>query len=88
VLRITTVDGNGQIPTLKLEGRIDAAQSGELTRAAMLAFAGSARLLLDMSGVTFVDRAGVTVVHGLCIRGAELTGCSPFIETLLNGGKR
>jgi anti-anti-sigma regulatory factor len=88
VLRITAMTGDGCVPTLRVEGRIDGAQGEELSRAAASIIDGSARLVLDMSGVTFVDRGGVTVIHRLCASGAELTGCSTFIETLLNGGIR
>jgi anti-anti-sigma regulatory factor len=85
VLRITRVNAEGPLTTLRIEGRIDGAEVEELSRAASVAADGSARLLLDMSGVTFVDRAGVQLLQDLGARGAELQGCSNFIETLLNG---
>jgi hypothetical protein len=39
-----------------------------------------------MAGVTFIDRLGVELLQALGARGAELRGCSPFVERLLNGG--
>jgi anti-anti-sigma factor len=86
VLRITAVGGTGPVQTLRIEGRIDGVQAEELSRTATPALAASSRLILDMSGVTFIDRAGVAVVRRLCAGGAELSGCSSFIGTLLNGG--
>ena len=85
MLRITCMNGNSHDRTLSIEGRIAGAEVEELSRAASLAFAGSARLVLDMAGVTFIDRLGVELLHALGARGAELRGCSTFVERLLNG---
>jgi anti-anti-sigma regulatory factor len=85
VLRITSMNGSEQGRTLRIEGRIAGAEVEELSRAASLALALSPGLVLDMTGVTFIDRIGLELLHGLNARGAELRGCSPFIERLLNG---
>jgi hypothetical protein len=34
--------------------------------------------------VTFIDSAGVGLLHGLIRQGATLSGCSGFIEELLD----
>jgi anti-anti-sigma regulatory factor len=85
VLRITSMNGREHDRTLRIEGRVAGAEVEELSRAASLALAGKSRLVLDMAGVTFIDRIGLELLHGLSARGAELRGCSPFIERLLNG---
>jgi RNA polymerase sigma-70 factor (ECF subfamily) len=38
---------------------------------------------LELSGVQFVDPAGIAVLHHLLRRGAVLTGCSGFLSELL-----
>ena len=86
MLRITDMNGNeNRGHSLKVEGRIDVEQVEELLRAVSPAMSGTAMVSLDMSGVTFVDRAGVELLHGLRRRGVELRNCSTFIETLVNG---
>ena len=85
MLRITCMNGNSHDRTLTIEGRIAGAEVAELSRAASVAFAGSTLLVLDMAGVTFIDRVGVELLHALGARGAVLRGCSTFVESLLNG---
>jgi anti-anti-sigma regulatory factor len=81
MLRITTTDGDGE-RTLRLEGRLLEPWVGELLGA--YREAASARLLvLDLSGVTFVDAAGVACLRSLLAQGVALRGCSGFISELL-----
>lgn len=87
MLRITDMNGAGGGRTLKIEGRIDAAQIEELSRA-VAAVLTAAPLVLDMSGVTYVDRPGVDLLHVLRGRGVQLRNCSPFIETLISTESR
>jgi anti-anti-sigma regulatory factor len=74
--------------TLKIEGRIDGAGTEELYRAVAGALAARDTLVLDMSGVTYVDRVGVEVLRKLVAHGASLEACSSFLDALLNGEGR
>jgi len=40
-------------------------------------------VVLDLSGVTFVDAAGAEALRQLCEHGATIRGCSGFIAALL-----
>jgi anti-anti-sigma regulatory factor len=85
VLRITSSTENSRPTTLKLEGRIAGDWVGELTRTVSMAIGTPFDLVLDLAGVTFVDRTGVAVLRDLQDRGIELVNCSEFVWTLVNG---
>jgi anti-anti-sigma regulatory factor len=59
--------------------------SRELDRVVSDSLAGGNRLVLDLSGVMFVDREGIELLRGLSARGASLSGGSPFVTALLTG---
>jgi anti-anti-sigma regulatory factor len=80
MLRITRTDG---APALRLEGRLVAAWLVELLSAWHEATAGGQTVVLDLSGVTFVDAAGAECLRDLLARGATVRGCSAFIAELL-----
>ncbi len=87
MLKITTIPGNGEVVRLRIEGRVAGDAIGEVQAACGQALAGGHDLLVDVSGVRFVDRVGVDVLHGLVERGALLVGCSPFLDELLRAKK-
>lgn len=76
----------GRLGELKVEGRIAGEWVQELAREVGRALAAAPTVVLDMSGVTYVDQAGVDLLRTLRERGAELTECSRFVRVLLNGG--
>jgi anti-anti-sigma regulatory factor len=82
MLRITPTAGDGQ-RTLRLEGRLVEPWVGELLSLCREAAGAGRRLVLDLSGVTFVDAAGLTCLRDLREQRAVLRGCSPFINELL-----
>ena len=82
MLRITPTAGDAE-PTLQLEGRLVEPWPAELLRAWREAAVGGNRVVLDLSGVTFVDAAGLACLRDLRERGAVLRGCSAFINELL-----
>jgi hypothetical protein len=43
---------------------------------------------LDLSGLLEADEVGLSLLRALRESGVELTGISPFIQLLLNSGKR
>ena len=71
MFRITPTDGDGE-RTLRLEGRLVEPWVGELLSTCREAASAGCRLMLDLSGVTFVDAAGVACLRGL--RGWSSTG--------------
>ena len=44
--------------------------------------------LLDLSNLLLADDAGIDVIRKLCEKGAEVRGASPFIQLLLDDGRR
>ena len=82
MLRITPTDGESE-RTLRLEGRLVDPWVGELLSTCREAAGAGWRLVLDLSGVTFVDAAGVAYLRDLREQGAVLRGCSAFINELL-----
>ena len=82
MLRITPTDGESE-RTLRLEGRLVDPWVGELLSTCREAASAGCRLMLDLSGVTFVDAAGLTCLRDLREQGAVLRGCSAFINELL-----
>ena len=78
MLRITrsTVDGT---TLLKLEGKLLAAWAPEL-----LEQSSAATIVdLDLSQVSYVDRAGLAALGDLLSRGARVVACSGFVAQLL-----
>jgi anti-anti-sigma regulatory factor len=86
MLKIARVDGGeGQmIPALKLEGKILGPWVIELRRACEEVCVSTSAFCLDLTGVTFIDSAGLGLMHDLVRQGATLSGCSSFIAELLS----
>jgi anti-anti-sigma regulatory factor len=82
MLRITPTSGDAEL-VLRLEGRLVEPWPAELLNAWREAGAGGQRIVLDLSGVTFVDAAGANCLRDLMARGAAIRGCSGFIAELL-----
>jgi ABC-type transporter Mla MlaB component len=86
MLRIARVDDSeGQaIPALKLEGKILGPWVIELGRACEELRVSTSAFRLDLTDVTFIDSAGLGLIHDLVRQGATLSGCSGFIAELLS----
>ena len=69
--------------TLKLEGRIVGPWIGELRDACERVMGRGRGLVLDLSGVDFVDREAAALLRQLRARGARLANASPFLAELL-----
>ena len=82
MLRITPTDGDGE-RTLRLEGRLVEPWVDELLGACREAASAGRRVVLDLSGVRFVNATGTACLRELRERGAVLRGCSGFINELL-----
>jgi anti-anti-sigma regulatory factor len=81
-MRITTERIDGRI-RIRVEGRVAGPQAGELLRVVRHAREAAGRIVLDMSGVTFVDRGGLEVLLRLRRQGTAFDACSSFVSILL-----
>ncbi len=83
MMRITEIEGDDRVARLRVEGDITQRTVGELNASSASYLGGQRTLLLDVSGVRFVDPTGVEVLRDLEPRGAVLIGCSGFLRELL-----
>jgi anti-anti-sigma regulatory factor len=86
VLRISqeSGDNNNQI-LLRLEGRVVGPWVDELARTCAAARRSGAGVVLDLSGVSFLDGDAVRLVVHLLRSGMVLKGCSAFVHEQLEG---
>ena len=80
VTRMTMADGS---ETLRVEGRLTQQTVQELRDACRPVLGGQGAMRLDVSGVQFLDAAGIGLLHELERHGTQLGGCSGFIGELL-----
>jgi anti-anti-sigma regulatory factor len=74
------------------DGRLALSLEGRLTRASVALLRevfrdGGAAAALDLTGVAFVDRAGVCALLALERDGASIHGCSALVRELLQEGR-
>ena len=81
MFRITRIPGTSTT-TLRIEGRLLKAWVGEF-QATVHACSSVTLLLLDLSGLTFVDAAGLEVLATLIRDGAVVSACSDYVAELL-----
>jgi len=63
---------DGETPVLRLHGELDLATAGTLEEALDEALAGGAgRLVLDLSGLSFIDSTGISLLIGAIGREAD-----------------
>ena len=83
MLRITpTIDRDGN-QLIRLEGRLSSSSVMELARQCGQTLQQGGAVTLEMSGVRFLERGGVSKMKALVQNGVVLTGCSPFIAAQL-----
>ncbi len=85
MFRITSADRVGA-RLLRLEGSLTAAEIPLLE--ASIGQMNGTELILDLSGVRWVDVQAASRLHALRAEGVALTACSPFLERLLAAGGR
>ena len=78
-LRITSC-GPGPPAVLTLDGRLTGDEVDELRRAVDEI---GGKVLLDLTGLQFADRPGVSVLRELKAHGVSFTGATPYIALLL-----
>ncbi len=88
MLRISEVNGQDAIPTLRVEGKLRGPWVAELARACDEQQSSGGSLSLDLAAVSFVDTSGVELLRGLLGRGVTLIACSGLVAELLHLDRR
>ena len=83
MLKIVLIETARETSTLRLEGRVIGPWVEELRRSCEPVLARGAKLALDLSDVSFVDRDGVELFRSLQNRQVALLNCSGFVAELL-----
>jgi len=83
MMRITDVSRSESVARFRLEGRLTETTTAELVTAIEPAVGAGATALLDLSGITFADEAGVGTLRRLRANGVVLAGCSSFVSEML-----
>jgi RNA polymerase sigma-70 factor (ECF subfamily) len=83
MIRITVVTRPDSKTRVIVEGRITKGCSVELAGACREHLAAGVHLVLDLSGVTFADIDGVTLVRDLIKQGCVLEECSELVRSLV-----
>jgi len=81
MLRITESSGDAK-RVVMLEGKLLGAWVDEV-RGLFVGTAVDSFPMLDLSRLSYVDRAGVEMLQELFRRGARIGACSPFVAELL-----
>jgi RNA polymerase sigma-70 factor, ECF subfamily len=83
MMRITPLQEDNRVAQLRVEGRVTHQTVEALRSSCEVGLADHPTLLLELSGVQFVDAAGIAAFRSLVQRGAVLVGCSGFLTELL-----
>jgi len=81
MFRITRIPGTSTT-TLKVEGKLLAPWLDDF-QTAVSNDSSTVPISLDLSGVTFVDTAGLEVLAAMIRRGLVVSSCSNFVAALL-----
>lgn len=88
MLRITRVSEGKVVTELKLEGQVAGDWVSLLEDECRASTERGRKVVLDLEGVTFVDRLGVDSLRRLREAGGEWVGAPSWIEDLLTGTVR
>jgi anti-anti-sigma regulatory factor len=83
MIRISVAESTGDAVTLLVEGKVVGEAVDELRSTCDRTLAEGRRLTLNLSGVAFVDRAGVVVLRDLAARSVGLINGSSFVSEQL-----
>ncbi len=83
MLRITRMVGDDSVEILKLEGTLEGPWVVETHDAHAVSAAGTSRIGLDLSRLTFADDEGAALLRELIGSGCRVVGCSSYIAELL-----
>ena len=89
MIKITRIADEGDgVTRLRVDGRLLAKTIDDLGRACHAGLTERSPVVVDFSGVSFVDADGAEVVAGLVERGAVIVGASPFVSEILRAATR
>jgi ABC-type transporter Mla MlaB component len=87
MLKISHSMGRGNEGALAIEGTLGGAWVAEVRSACDALLKKNGRVVLDLSGVAYVDRAGVELLGSLQADGrVVIQAASAFVAELLKGG--
>lgn len=84
MLRITRIEPSARDVILRLEGKLIGPWANELKSHCEIVREEGRHFLLEMTEVSFADRAGIALLRLLKESGIELAGCPPLISEELN----
>ena len=85
MLRITEISDDGEEIVMKLEGKVIGVWVDDLKRVCLFHRDERNRaVVLDFSGVTFVEARGLEMLKDLKGDRVRIVNCSPFINSLLS----
>ena len=79
------ITSEGPETVVYITGRLSGAAVAELRKACDPI---EGVFLLDLSNLLLADDVGIDVIRKLCEKGVEVRGASPFIQLLLDNGRR
>ena len=85
MLKISGLELKDHAPTLRLEGQVIGPWVEELRGVCERLLSQRQPLTLDLAGVSFLDRDGITLLRGLVARHVALINRSPFVAEQLRG---
>ena len=83
MVRLTVISQSPEEARLKIEGWVSGADVGLLEAEGTRLLGESQRLILDLSGVPFMDREGLSLLERWAGERLRLCGASTFLHTLL-----
>ena len=83
MLRISIVKAADESVTLRLEGKVSGRWVGCVETSCEAEMKQCARVVIDVSGVSFLDRDGMALLKSLADCGVEVVNPSPFIRELM-----
>lgn len=83
MLRVTVVSQTKEEIALKVEGWVSEENVVLLEQEGARCLQEAGRLVLDLTGVQFIDQKGVTLLQGWSGKGLVLCGGSTFVRALL-----
>lgn len=83
MLRITQMEWSDQLALLRLEGQVIAGWVEELRNLCEVALRQEKRVVVDLTGVSFLDRDGTAFLASLKSRKVALVNAQPFVAELL-----
>jgi len=79
MLKISAIEAVGEPNILRLDGQVSGRWVKLLQKVCEARMRRGAQVAIDMQNVSFADRDGVALLHGLNVRGVKILNALPFI---------